>query len=709
MSTQAPEAVAEQEGGLKSRLSHPLIGPLFVTAAVITSAIHVYFNSLGLMSELRFAAIHFGLFGFIGALLFPFRKSEATTVRGISLDLLVGSIALFCGIYFLFNDYDYWARGGRMAGIDPYVALAAVAVALELLRRTMGIFIPLLILFMLSYAGFWGQHISGVFRFPSISANEILARSYFGDLGLFGQIAQISMTYVFMFVLFGAFLVKSGAAEFIIDLARSVARRAIGGSGMVAVMGSALMGSINGSAVGNIATTGVVTIPLMKRSGYTPRFAAAVETAASTGGPLLPPIMGAGAFVMSSYTQIPYVTIAAVSVLPALLYFASVLFFVRMEAIREGATEFVDPDARPIARVLKDGWHTLMPVLVLVALLVVGYSATYSAAGAIVSVIVFSWLSPRNRMGPRQVVEAMIDGTRNATPTAILLVAIGLLVGILGTTGFGPTFSLMILEWSRGSLLLMLLFIVLVSLVLGMGLPVTAAYIVLATISAPSLADLITSGHVIDMMVAGNLPDQAGMFFQLAEPAFPAMMEAGLTAAQARALLDGLPLELRATLRPMVLEPELMMLSLLSAHMIIFWLSQDSNVTPPVCLPAFVAAAIAGSAPMRTGLTAFRLAKGLYIVPLLFAFTPLLSGDWGTMMTIFLPALIGIHALAAALSGVIEHRAGLALRLVSLLLGAVLLWPLEAELKIIPAALYLGLLWWSWRRRLAQAEALPAR
>ncbi|NQW01200.1 MAG: TRAP transporter fused permease subunit [Rhodospirillales bacterium] len=697
---------AGEEGRYANRLSHPVLGPLVAVVATLTTVVHIYFNSIGLISELRFAAIHFGLFGLLCALLYPARKQSKTTNLGVVFDITLGAMTLFCGIYFLFNDTAYWDRGGEMSSFDWYVAITAIVLALEMLRRAMGWMIPLLIIIALSYAAYWGKHIDGVFRFPGISFDELLARAYFVDLGLFGDIAQISMTYVFMFVLFGSFLVKSGSAEFIINLARAVARKAIGGSGIVAVLGSALMGSISGSAVANVVTTGVITIPLMKRSGFSPRFAAGVEAAASTGGQLLPPIMGAGAFVMASYTQISYLTIAAMALLPALLYFASVLFFVRMGAIKHNLDEYEDAEAPVLSKVLKEGWFTLMPIGVLVVFLVIGYTATYAAAGAILATIVLSWFSRKNRMGPKQILEAMIDGSRNAASTAILLVSIGLFVGILGTTGFGAVFSLMIIDWSGGSLIVMLVLITLVSLVLGMGLPVTAGYIVLATISAPSLADLITSNNFAELLMNGQVPDGARAILQMINPEFSKMLEAGISSEQASQIIANLPIEIRAVLRPMVLSPELIASSLLSAHMIIFWISQDSNVTPPVCLPAFAAAAIAGSPPMRTGLTAFGLCKGLYIVPLLFAFTPILGGNWLEMMEVFVFALIGMHALCAAMTGVVERAVALWMRIPLGALGIFLLWSFEVEYKVVPALIYLVFVFADWNAREKSAAGI---
>jgi len=700
----AISARAEQPEGGANCAPFVALTWLTVAAALATAVVHLYYNSIGLISELRFAALHFGFFGLMCALTVPAFKNRERGRLGAGIDIVIGLLALFCGIYFLFAEDAYWARGGKMEGLDIYVALGSIVLALEFLRRTMGIFIPILILIALSYAAFWGQHISGIFRFPGISVEELIARAYFVNLGLFGDIAQISMTYVFMFVLFGSFLVKSGASVFIIDLSRALARKAIGGAGIVAVLGSALMGSISGAAVANIVTTGVVTIPLMKRSGYRPTFAAAVETAASTGGPLLPPIMGAGAFVMASYTQISYLTIAAVAVLPALLYFLSVIYLIRMQALKDGLTDFEDQDARPLGTVLREGGFTLAPIIVLIVLLVMGYTATYAAAGAIISTIVFSWISPKP-LTPRDIVEATIDGVKNATPTAILLVSIGLLIGVLGTTGFGPTFSLMIIEWSGGMLVVMLGLIAIVSLVLGMGLPVTAAYIVLATISAPSLADLITTSNMVDVLTSGTVPESVTIMLSLVDPNIGERIAAGLSEAEARDILAGLPVEIRAALRPEILDPSVMAASLLAAHMIIFWVSQDSNVTPPVCLPAFVAAAIAKSPPMATGFAAFRLCKALYIIPLLFAFTPLLSGDWTERIMVFIPATVGLHALSAAMTGVLERRIGLSGRLVAAGFGILLLWPLALTLKAGAMIAYLAWFVFDWRKR--RAETMP--
>lgn len=243
----------------------------------------------------------------------------------------------------------------------------------------------------------------------------------------------------------------------------------------------------------------------------------------------MPPVMGAGAFIMASYTQIPYVDIVAVSFIPALIYFLSVAFFVRIEAKRMGV-QIVTTSQEPFMKVLLSGWHNLIPLAVLVTLLVVGFTPTYAAGLSILSVIVASWFSKNHKMGPKAIIEALEQGAKNMATTAVLLVGIGLVINVISTTGIGNTFSLMINNWANGDLLTMLVLITLASLVLGMGLPVTAAYIVLGTLSAPALYKLLAESQLVDLMVSGQLPEQAKAIFMLAAPDQLSLLNAPMAA-----------------------------------------------------------------------------------------------------------------------------------------------------------------------------------
>lgn len=680
MSTQYDKTDVEANARETSRHESIDTQPKWVRNAVaglgvVIALAHLYFNTLGDLSTLWQNALHFAGFAMMATLVYPLAiKRESLRSVRLSLDIVLGVAAAFAAVYLISMEDAIYARGVHLALGEWVAGGVVIFAALELTRRTTGWVIPTLIVLSLSYVAWWGEWAPGVFRFSGLSTETILFRSIYGDDGIFGSIARISSTFVYLFILFGAFLLRSGAGEFIIDLSRAVAGRLIGGPGFVAVLASGMTGTISGSAIANTASTGVITIPMMKRAGFPPKFAAAVEASASTGGQIMPPIMGAGAFVMASYTNIPYPTIVAVSLLPAILYFASIAFYVRIEAKRQGV-QMLEQEGPPVAKLMRQGGLVFfLPIALLIGMLVYGFSPTYAACWAIVAVVVSSWLTP-NKMGPRAIYQALADGSRNMVMTAILLCSVGLVINVIAMTGIGNTFSLMITDWAGNSLVFALILIALASLVLGMGLPVTASYIVLATLCAPALYQLISDAHLVDVLVAGNMSEGVKSMVAVLAPQVSHMLGGGMSATQAHQLLDNLPPEALNILREQLLSPQTLALALLSAHMIIFWLSQDSNVTPPVCLAAFTAAAIAHTRPMVTGLQAWKVAKGLYVLPLLFAYTPLLEGLTVRSLEIFVFALIGMYAFIAAVEGYMEHPLGRFERGFSAAAAAALLWP----------------------------------
>ncbi|MGH6900987.1 MAG: TRAP transporter permease, partial [Geminicoccaceae bacterium] len=426
-----------------------------------------------------------------------------------------------------------------------------------------------------------------------------------------------------------------------------------------------------------------------------------------TGGQLMPPIMGAGVFIMSTYTQISYLAIVAVSFLPALMYFLSVAAWVRIEAKKLGVTPVID-DAPRLWQVIRSGGHSLIPITVLIVLLIVGYTPTYAAGISMLTAIAASWLG-RTPMGPRAIVDALALGARGMVATGLLLVAVGLVVNVIATTGIGNTVSLMINDWAGGSLLATIILVALVSLVLGMGLPVTAAYVVLATLSAPALYVLIAQAQLVDLIAAGALPDAAKAIFMLTAPDAVAALGQPMPEAEAWALLAGVPSDFRTQLLQQALSPAALTTALLSAHMIIFWLSQDSNVTPPVCLAAFAAAALAETKPMATGLTAWKIAKGLYVMPLLFAYTPFLAGDFWLSLWIFAFGTVGIYALTAAISGWMEAPLSWLERILLAATGTALLWPTGPTVNVPGFVFFLALFAFNlWRGRRGRAQPAAA-
>ncbi|EKO3953631.1 TRAP transporter permease [Vibrio fluvialis] len=687
-----------QKYELPTRDAFPWVTKTIAVLGVLLSLAHIWFNTFSTLPELWISATHFVGFAMICALWYPASIRWRDSKIALGVDVMIALAALACLIYIPLAEDALYARGVKFVTSDWVFAIMAIVIAIEMIRRTMGWFIPILIIVCLSYVVLWGKWAGGIFHFPGLSMETLLYRSFYSSEGMFGSISRISWSFVFMFILFGAFLVRSGVGDYIIDVSRAAAGKVIGGPGFIAVLASGLMGSVSGSSVANTVSTGVITIPMMKKAGFPSRFAAGVEAAASTGGQLMPPVMGAGAFIMASYTQIPYVDIVAVSFIPALIYFLSVAFFVRIEAKRSGVQKITTSD-ESFLKVLVSGWHNLIPLFVLVTLLVQGFTPTYAAGLSILSVIVASWFSKEHRMGIKEIIDALEQGAKNMATTAVLLVGIGLVINVISTTGIGNTFSLMIDNWSGGDLLTMLVLITLASLVLGMGLPVTAAYIVLGTLSAPALYKLIAESQLVDMIAAGQLPEQAKAIFMLAAPDKLELLNAPMALEKAKELVELVPADFLDTLLQQSLGLEAVGLALLSAHLIIFWLSQDSNVTPPVCLTAFAAATIAKTPPMRTGLTAWKIAKGLYLVPLLIAYTQLIDWDPMTVITIGFFAIVGTYAMIGAIEGFLEGPLNWPIRALLAVIGIALVWPnIPLLVRVLCVALFIAIFIYSGRR-----------
>ena len=620
------DAEFDLDNALKNRSYNELI-PLLAMCAF--AAWHLATNIWLVEPGIWQNCIHFAGFALLGAITTSVhRKKTPVELRGkratfsLYANVVFGFAIAASSLWLAHAENGIYARTLAKTGqpwqfttLDWIAAALVIIGVIELTRRLTGWIIPMLVILSMSYILFLGQHLPGAFRAASLPLDDVVFRSLYNDEGMFGIITTISSSNITLFMIFGAFLVVSGASDFVIELAKIVASRFRGGAAFVAVISSALTGTISGSAVANTASTGVITIPLMKSNGFRPQFAAGVEASASTGGQLMPPIMGAGAFIMASYTGIQYSTIVVVSIVPALLYFLSVAFVVRIEAIKHG----IDTDSvKPVDRkkLFAGLLNFVLPLSMMTWLLVSGFTPSYAATFAIGTLIVVSWLTP-NRMGPKNITRALSMGIKTSVMTAILLVAVGLINNAVTTSGLANTFALMVAQWSQGSLLLALTLIAAASLVLGMGLPVTAAYIVLSILSAPALAGMLADGIIVQQLVSGISDPAAAASFLLVDSPLVDKISTGMTLAEARTLMSSIPFELAVVLRPSLVDEQSMTVFLLTAHLIVFWLSQDSNVTPPVCLAAFTAAGIAGSKPMATGVEAWKIAKGLYIVPLI--------------------------------------------------------------------------------------------
>jgi TRAP transporter 4TM/12TM fusion protein len=367
--------------------------------------------------------------------------------------------------------------------------------------------------------------------------------------------ANVLATYVLLFVLFGAFLEKSGAQRFFIDFPLAAVGHKTGGPAKVAVIASALFGSISGSAIANTVSTGAFTIPLMKKAGFKPQVAGAVEPAASIGGMFMPPIMGAGGFIMAELTGVPYAYIMLIAIFPAVMYFFSVFVMVHYEAKIHNITG--DKSARTALEIFKTEWYYMAPLIIITILMLMGYSAGFAAVVGIFSCMAVSWVNKDTRIDLKAIVIAARNGTESSLKIGATVGIIGIIIAMLTYSGLILTFADIVIELADGSLALTIGLIALASLVLGMGVPVTAAYLITAVVAVPALTHL------------GVNP--------------------------------------------------------IAAHMIVYWLSQDSNISPPVCIAAFAGAAIAKAPMWPTAFNAFKFAKFLYVGPFLFAYVPAFS------------------------------------------------------------------------------------
>ncbi len=597
--------------------------------------------------------IHLGFILVLCFLIHPLDLKGPWRWPGWLLDMALIVSSVVVGLWLPFN-IDTIANAIFPRQIDVWVGVLMVIVVLEGARRSVGGVMTVIGAFFVAYA-FAGSRgelpwladlMPGILHHRGYSIERVASQLTLGAEGIFGIPLGVAATFIFVFVLFGAYLEATGAGKFFIDLAYAATGRQRGGPAKAAVVASAGMGSISGSAIANVVTTGAFTIPLMKKLGYRPAQAGGIEAAASTGGQIMPPLMGAGAFLMSEFTQVPYSQIVLISIFPAFLYFGSVYLLVHIAAVKLGLKGLPASELPKVREVMADGWHFLLPLVALVAFLVAGYSPMRVGFYAVISILAAAGLRGFMKFladGPsanaflamlvRAVklnLSALELGARNAVAVSMACAVAGIIVGVVGLTGLGLKFSAMMLAFSGGNIVLALLLVILASLILGMGLPVTAAYIVLIILVGPALTEEF-----------------------------------------------GVPL--------------------LIAHLVVFWYSQDSNVTPPVALAGFAASAISGSKPMETSFQAWKYAKGLYLIPLFMVFNDsiILGGPLHVVLWNGFLAIIALVAFAAMLEGFLFATLSVALRV--LLAPAIVLvfWP-DFRLELVGVIVMLGVLGLNW-------------
>ena len=422
---------------------------------------------------------------------------------------VIGSAVL--GYQFFFYE-DVVSRFGSITNYEMPIAVLAIILLLDATRRTIGWSMVGLAIFFLIYA-FYGRYFPGLLAHRGYDMVRILEQVYLGADGIYGTPLGVSSTFVIIIVVLGALLEKTGASGVLMDIAVSMTRNSRGGPAKAAVVGSSLMGMISGTAVANVLTTGTISIPLMRRGGYRPAVAGAVEAVASTGGQLMPPIMGAAAFLMADIMEVPYLDITKAALLPALLFYIAVFASVHLEAVKTGLKPLESIDIPDVAQSLRNSGHVLLSIPVFIGTLISGYSVMYSSLAGIVCLLALSLLRYSSRLNPRQLIAAAVSAAEAILPVALATATAGIIIGVVTLTGMGLKFSSFIVSISGTNLLVALVLTMASSLVLGMGLPTAAAYILVATLTAPALVSM-----GVDLMAAHMFVFYSAMLSSITPP-----------------------------------------------------------------------------------------------------------------------------------------------------------------------------------------------
>ena len=467
---------------------------------VIWVIFQLWFSTFGIISAINLRAIHcLFLLMFTFLLYPPVKKQDQNLKHPQAADIILIAMAFFA-FGFLILKYTEIARsGGRIDTFQMVIAVIGIMVVFEAGRRTSRNLAILAAIF-LAY-NYFGRFIGGYLGHNGFTFKRVLITQFWGTQGILGTGAGVSATYIFLFVVFGAFLKHSGFTGFINDLSLTLVGRTPGGPAKVAVIASALLGMVNGSAVANVATTGTITIPMMKRTGYKKEFAAAVEATASTGGQFCPPVMGAAGFIMAEFLDVRYSVVIAAALVPAFLYYLGLMMSVHFEARKLSLSGVREEDIPSAKEVLRNGWHLMIPLVVLITVMVIGKSPLYAATVAIPVTVASSWIRKDTRMTWDRIVAACVEGAKGAVTVGVSCLLIGVIIGTVTLTSLGLNLGYMILNRFTGSNIYIVgLLVMLISVILGMGVPGIAAYVIVQAVAVPVL------------LKAGAVPLAAHMF-----------------------------------------------------------------------------------------------------------------------------------------------------------------------------------------------------
>lgn len=618
------------------------LGETIVGVALVTlSLFHYWTAGFGLLPELLHRGVHLSFVLGLVFLVFPAFRSRMVTETdwihplGIPLwdwGLLCLAIVAVLHVPLIPLD-DLAFRVGNPSTTDVWLGGTLVVLLLEATRRTVGWPLPVIAILFMAYALF-GRSMPGIFVHPGATPAQLINHLYLTSQGIYGVALGVVATYVFHFVLFGVFATRIGLGQLFLDCAAWVAGRYAGGPAKVSIFGSALFGMISGSSVANAVTVGSLTIPMMVRLGYKKHFAAAVESTASTGGQITPPIMGAAAFLMIEFLDLPYTTIILAAIIPACMHFLGVFTQVHFEAKRDGLRGLTDEEMPDIKAAFIRDWPTVIPLIGLIYMLFSGHTPYLAAFTGITLAVLVGLLNPKRRMKPIEIFEGLRDGAKYALAVGVASATVGIVVGVVTLTGVGFKISFIVTSsatdfaqavtmwlpvWIMGVKTLTLLFTLLltavVCIIMGCGIPTTATYIIMVTVAAPALGML--------------------------------------------------------GVEPIV------------AHFFVFYFGVLADITPPVAIAAYAAAGMAGADPFKTGNTAFRLALGKALVPFVFVFSPSMllvakGFSWTELALATAGCVAGIVFLSAAFSKYfITHTRGwerILLAISALLMIAPELW-----------------------------------
>ncbi len=474
---------------MKAKIS-PVIARIAAVIAVCMSLYHLYTGALGAPEALMHRSIHL-LFTLVLIFLTSPLVSKKFQPYTRSVDYLLLGISV-ATILYIFVHYEYFmTRYPYVHPLDTWDLIMGILFTLALLeaaRRSIGLAMPITAISFLLYT-YLGPYLPGLLHHKAIPTETIIDQLYMTTEGIFGIPLGVSATYVILFVIFGTFLEKSGTGQLFMEIAAATTGKSKGGPGKIAVVSSGLFGTISGSAVANVMVTGQFTIPMMKRTGFAPHFAGAVEATASTGGQIMPPVMGAAAFVMAEFTGLPYITVCKHAVIPALLYYLSVFMAIHFEALRTNLKGMMEEVPRMGPTLLQKG-HLLLPVAVILYMMFEGYTPMYACLFAIGSIIILANLKTISRMGVGKIVNCLEEGAKGSVSVAVACACAGIVIGVINLTGLGLKFTSFVLFLASDSLVPALVFTMLAGIILGMGLPTTAAYIVMAALLVPALVKL---------------------------------------------------------------------------------------------------------------------------------------------------------------------------------------------------------------------------